>query len=26
VKTRMFHARRRLSELLAQHGVDRTYQ
>ena len=26
VKTRMFHARRRLSELLAQHGIDRTYQ
>ncbi|HWX83064.1 MAG TPA: sigma-70 family RNA polymerase sigma factor [Xanthobacteraceae bacterium] len=26
VKTRMFHARRRLSELLAQAGIDRTYQ
>jgi RNA polymerase sigma-70 factor, ECF subfamily len=26
VKTRMFHARKRLSELLRQAGVDRTYQ
>src|SRR6202163_2901403 len=26
VKTRMFHARRRMSELLAQAGIDRTYQ
>jgi RNA polymerase sigma-70 factor (ECF subfamily) len=26
VKTRMFHARKRMSELLRQAGVDRTYQ
>ena len=26
VKTRMFHARKRMSELLQQAGIDRTYQ
>jgi RNA polymerase sigma-70 factor (ECF subfamily) len=26
VKTRMFYARKRISELLQQAGVDRTYQ
>ena len=26
VKTRMFYARKRMSELLAQAGIDQTYQ